>query len=135
MLLPFPLTPLTTSDPLNTRLPSFCRNSVLSFAELFSVECSMLMLDEEMCGERLVCAIQPVDWAIWTSILGSIASGLLTSSTTSPVASSQNIADTCTSFGNSFTTVCLVWSSGSLTERSVRIINLFFKFFDNDDKK
>src|ERR687891_2924408 len=42
----FPLTLLTTRGSLNTRLPSFCINSVLSFAELFNVECSMLMLDE-----------------------------------------------------------------------------------------
>src|SRR5919197_2667788 len=48
MLLLFPFMFLTTSDPLNTRLTSFCRNSVLSFAELFSVECRMLMLDEGM---------------------------------------------------------------------------------------
>src|SRR4051812_32395674 len=50
----FPLTLLTIRDSLNTRLPSFCRNSVLSLAELFSVECSVLMLDEGICGERLV---------------------------------------------------------------------------------
>src|SRR5215218_892219 len=60
----FELKLLTIRDSLNTRLPSFCRNSVLSLAELFSVECSVLMLDEGICGERLVCAIHPVDWAI-----------------------------------------------------------------------
>src|SRR5215211_9147748 len=60
----FALKLLTIRDSLNTRLPSFCRNSVLSLAELFSVECSVLMLDEGICGERLVCAIHPVDWAI-----------------------------------------------------------------------
>src|SRR5918998_536343 len=42
----FPLTLLTTRDSRNTRLPSFCRNSVLSFAELFRVECKVLMLDD-----------------------------------------------------------------------------------------
>src|SRR5215204_2075784 len=60
----FALKLLTIRGSLNTRLPSFCRNSVLSLAELFSVECSVLMLDEGICGERLVCAIHPVDWAI-----------------------------------------------------------------------
>src|SRR5215203_5586100 len=39
----FMLKLLTISDSRNTRLPSFCRNSVLSLAELFSVECSVLM--------------------------------------------------------------------------------------------
>src|SRR5829696_7503845 len=52
----FALKLLTIRDSLNTRLPSFCRNSVLSLAELFSLECSVLMLDEGICGERLVCA-------------------------------------------------------------------------------
>src|SRR5215216_6181808 len=60
----FPFKLLTIRDSLNTRLPSFCRNSVLSLAEPFSVECSVLMLDEGICGERRVCAIHPVDWAI-----------------------------------------------------------------------
>src|SRR3712207_8818188 len=43
-----PLTLLTTRDSLNTRLPSFCRNSVLSFAEVFKVECKVLMLDDRI---------------------------------------------------------------------------------------
>src|SRR5215210_3421436 len=60
----FALKLLTIRDSLNTRLPSFCRNSVLSLAELFSVECSVLMLDDGIWGERLGCAIHPVDWAI-----------------------------------------------------------------------
>src|SRR5919198_5847050 len=81
---PFPLPLPITSDPLKIRLPSFCIKSVLSFADPLSVEWMMLMLVDGMWGERLVCAIHPVDCAIRTTMLGSIASGLLTSSTTSP---------------------------------------------------
>src|SRR6266498_3896801 len=65
---------------------------------------------------------------------GVIASGLLTSKMTSPVASSQNTADTTTSFGSSFATVNLVCSSGNLIEGSVLMTNLFFSVLDSDDK-
>ncbi len=132
--LPFSDTLPTTSEPLNSRLPSFCRKSVLSLAELFKVEWMVLMLVEGMWGERRVCAIQPVLWAICTIIAGSMASCLLTSSTTSPVASSQNTAETCTSFGKSFATAWRVLSSGRRTDGSVRIMNLFFRVFESDDK-
>src|SRR5919197_1412891 len=70
---PFPLP--TTRNPLNIRLPSFCIKSVLSFADPLRVEWMILMLVDGMWGDRLVCAIHPVDCAICTIIFGLIASG------------------------------------------------------------
>src|SRR4051812_9472361 len=75
--LPFSFPLPTIRDPLKTRLPSFCIKSALSFADALSVEWMVLMLVEGIWGDRLVCAIHPVDCAICTTMFGSIASGLL----------------------------------------------------------
>ena len=81
-----------------------------------------------MWGERLKCAIQPVASAILMIVSELTDSGLLTSRTTSPVASSQNKADTTTSLGNILDTIDLVSSSLSRIDWSVLTMNLFFKF-------
>jgi hypothetical protein len=67
-------------------------------------------------------------------MLGSIDSGLLTSRTTSPVASSQKTAETETSFGSNLTTACLVCSSGRRTDVSVLIMNLFLRVFESEER-
>ena len=75
-----------------------------------------------------------MDLAISTTISGLTTSGLLTSRTTSPVASSQNTAETKTSLGSNLTTAFLVSSSAILIEGSVRITNLFFRLLDREDR-
>ena len=57
------------------------------------------MLFDGICGDLRVWVIHPVTLAIFKKISGVIPSGLLTSNTTSPVASSQKITDTVISLG------------------------------------
>src|SRR5581483_8613254 len=92
------------------------------------------MIYDGRFGESRVWATQPVDFATSMTISGVTASGLLTSRITSPVASSQNTAETNTSFGSNLTTDLLVSSSGILIDGSVRTTNLFFKVFERFDK-
>jgi hypothetical protein len=53
---------------------------------------------------------------------------------TSPVASSQNTAETETSLGSNLTTYSLVLSSDFLIDTSVLITNLFLSVFDKEDR-
>jgi len=71
-----------------------------------------------------------VTFAIFKKISGVIPSGLLTSKTTSPVASSQKITETVISLGNIFVIVKRDSSSVRLILGSVLIINLFFNDLD-----
>ena len=107
---------------------------LLSFAEPFRVECIVLILAEGIWGESLVLASQPVEDAISIINAGVIASGLLTSNITSPVASSQNAAERDTFFGTSLKTVDLVESSEIRMLGSVRITNLFFIVLERPER-
>jgi len=107
---------------------------LLSLAEPFKVECIVLILADGICGESLVRASQPVEDAISIINVGVIASGLLTSKITSPVASSQKAADSDTFFGTIFKTVDLVKSSETRMLGSVRITNRFFIVLERPDR-
>ena len=63
-----------------------------------------------------------------------IVSGLLTSNITSPVASSQKMADITISFSKILEISDLVLSSWSRIDGSVLTINRFFKVFESEDK-
>ena len=70
-----------------------------------------------------------MDIAISTTNSGLTTSGLLTSRTTSPVASSQKTAETKTSLGSNLTTAFRVSSSAILIEGSVPNHKSLFQTF------
>ncbi len=105
-----------------------------SLEEFFNIECIFFMLFDGIWGDRLVCAIQPVSFAICKNISAVIPSGLFTSKTTSPVASSQNSTVIRISFGNILLMALRASSSESLMDGSVLIMNLFFIDFERAER-